>query len=316
MEEVRKKVLLIGSGSLGLYFTSRLSLAGAVTSVVARSDFDSVKKAGCYKITDRGQKYDYIPDYILHSPQECPFEPDYILLCTKVLPHIDQVSLLKGAVRSSKSTIVLIQNGIGIEEQIHASFPENPLLSAVAYLCAWRPEKGSVINTGPGKLEMGYFPAGTPVDENAKTLKALFEKGGAACALMEDVQYARWKKLLWNIPYNTVSVLAGGATTFEMSHDPNLAKLCLDLMHEVILAAASYSITLTEEDAARMVTYTATLGNYKSSMLQDYEAQRSLEVEAIVGNCLRMAQKKGVFVPRLESCYALLRSMDELRFQK
>ena len=310
----RVKVLLIGSGSLGLYFTSALARAGAETAVVARSDYDAVKRSSCYRIHDRGKEYTFTPDHLLQTVQECPFEPDYVLFCTKVLPSADPLELLKGILRTPRTVLVLIQNGIGIEERIFQAFPETPVLSAVAYLCASRPEKGMVYNTGPGKLEMGYYPAEKP-DEKAQKLQQLFEAGNASCLLMENVQEARWKKLLWNIPYNLVSVLAGGATTFEMSHDPHLVKLCRDLMEEVIRIAASCSVTLTDEDASRMETYTATLGNYKSSMLQDYEANRPLEVEAIAGNCLRTAYKNNIPAPKLESCYALLRSLDELRFR-
>ena len=310
MAAERVRVLLIGSGSLGLYFTAALARGAAQTAVVARRDYETVKKNSFYRIHDRGKEYSFTPDHLLRSPQECPFEPDYVLLCTKVLPETDPVSLLQN-VLFPRTTLVLIQNGIGIEEKIHNAFPGTPVLSAVAYLCASRPEKGMVFNTGPGKLEMGYYPARVP-DEKAKILRQLFEKGNVPCLLLENVQIARWRKLLWNIPYNLVSVLAGGATTFEMSREPFLAKLCRDLMGEVILAAASYGIVLTEEEASGMVEYTATLGRYKSSMLQDYEAKRPMEVEAIAGNCLRMAQKNKVVLPKLESCYALLRTLNEL----
>ena len=310
MNTQRARVLLIGSGSLGLYFTAALARGGAQTAVVARRDYETVKKNSFYTIHDRGKEYSFTPDHLLRSPQECPFEPDYVLLCTKVLPETDPVTLLQN-VLFPKTTLVLIQNGIGIEEKIHQAFRETPIVSAVAYLCASRPEKGVVFNTGPGKLEMGYYPARIP-DENARSLQYLFEAGNAPCLLLENVQTARWRKLLWNIPYNLVSVLAGGATTCEMSQDPFLAKLCRDLMEEVILAAASYGIVLTGEDASGMVEYTATLGRYKSSMLQDYEEKRPMEVEAIAGNCLRMAQKNKVVLPKLESCYALLRTLNEL----
>ena len=306
----RAKILLIGAGGLGVFFTSRLASAGAETAVVARHDF-AAASAGGYEVNDRGTVSRYVPDYVIRSAAECPFVPDYVLIAAKVLPGAEPSVLTAGMPCSRDTVIVLIQNGIGIENAAAEVFPDNELLSAVAYLCASRPESGKVINTGPGRLEMGSFPAGKP-SVRAERLAELFEKGGAPCRLLENVQTARWRKLLWNAPFNPVSVLAGGADTGRICNDPELTGLCLELMYEVIAAAECAGIRMERSEAQVMMDYTRTLKPYNSSMLQDYLAGRPLEVEAILGNALRIAQQGGVSVPRMEACYALLKSVDAI----
>ena len=169
-----------------------------------------------------------------------------------------------------------------------------------------------MVNTGPGKLEMGSYPAGAP-SPAAKRLAELFTAGGAPCRLLDNVQTARWRKLLWNVPFNPVSVLAGGADTGWLCDGAEREKLCRDLMDEVIAAAASEDIAIAPEEADEMMAYTRSLTPYNSSMLQDYLTGRPLEVEAILGNTLRIARKNGVSVPKMETCYALLESIDALR---
>jgi len=307
----RTRVLLIGAGALGVFFTSKLAKAGAETAVVARSDYEAAKSRG-YEVNDRGTISHFRPDHVLKTAAECPFTPDYILITAKVLPEADPGKLTAGVPLSPSTVIMLIQNGIAIEEPAAKLFPGHEILSSIAYLCASRPEPGKVINTGPGRLETGSYPAGPPSDR-AKHLAELFTAGGAPCKLMGNVQESRWRKLLWNVPFNPVSVLAGGADTGWLCDGAELEKLCRDLMDEVIAAAASEGIVIAPKEADDMMAYTRSLDPYNSSMLQDYLAGRPLEVEAILGNTLRIARKNGVAVPKMETCYALLKSIDSLR---
>ena len=307
----RTRVLLLGAGALGVFFASKLAKAGAETAIVARSDYDTAKAHG-YEVEDRGTVSRFQPGHVIRSAAECPFTPDYIIITSKVLPDADPARLTAGVPLSDSTVVVLIQNGIAIEEPIAALFPKQEILSCIAYLCASRPESGKVFTTGPGRLEIGSFPAGAP-SPAAQRLAQLFIEGGAPCKLMENVQEARWRKLLWNVPFNPVSVLAGGADTGWLCDGAELEKLCRGLMDEVIAVAACEGITILPKEADDMMDYTRSLKPYNSSMLQDYLAGRPLEVEAILGNTLRIARKHGAAVPRMEVCYALLKSIDSLR---
>ena len=303
------RILILGAGSVGLYFGGRLAQGGAEVSVAARSDYDTAVRSG-YDVSSIAGDFHFMPHLVLRSAADYPGVADYVILCSKVLPTVDRVALLRPAIRSKDTVIVLIQNGIDIEEEIRSAFPENELLSTIAYIGVSRPAPGKVLHQGGGVLQMGVYPRG--ISPALKRLSAAFNASKVKCETVEDIVFTRWNKLLWNLPYNPVSVLAGGADTSRMSRGDELEKLCADLMSEVIRVANAAGVKLTERLAETQREYTRNFPPYKTSMLQDYEAGRALEVEAILGNTLRVARRCGVDVPRIECCYALLRSADEL----
>ena len=307
------KVLLIGAGGVGVYFCGRLAQGGeAEVSVVARSEYEVAVKNG-YQVQSVAGDFSFHPDRVLRSAEECPGGADYIILATKVLPEVDPVALLRPALeRSPHGVIVLIQNGVEIEEPIRAAFPDRELISTIAYVGVSRPAPGRVHHFGSGTLRMGVYPSG--ISAASRRLAAAFEKGGIVhCELCEDIRQVRWCKLLWNLAFNPVSVLAGGVDTRQMVEAPELENLCRNLMEEVIMTARSCGVSLKEEDAVNTMEYTRRFPAYRTSMLQDFEAGRPLEVEAILGNPVRLARQHRVEIPRMESCYALLRALNSHR---
>lgn len=307
------RILLLGAGGVGTYFCGRLANGGAEVAVVARSDYEVASRSG-YRIHSIAGDFEFHPAAVLKSASEYEGIPDYVIVATKVLPDLDLPELLRDAVRSRESTIVLIQNGIDIEREVAAAFPENELLSTIAYIGVSRPAPGEVLHQGAGNLKMGVYPAG--ISEKARRLADAFGDGGVKCELCEDIRYVRWYKLLWNLPFNPVSVLAGRVDTHRMTVDPGLEKLCRELMDEVILVANACGVALTQQGAEETMEFTRQFPAYKSSMLQDFEAGRPLEVEAILGNPVRLAHQYGIPVPRMEVCYALLKSVNSQKQQE
>ncbi len=234
-----------------------------------------------------------------------------MILSCKILAGIDRVALLRPCIRSKKTVIMLIQNGIDIESEIAAAFPDNQLLSAVAYIGGSRPAPAQVLQKGAERLEFGVYPKG--VSGEARALAALWERSGIRCTLMEDIAEARWRKLIWNLPFNPVSVLAGGADTRQMCDGSELEQLCFDLMLETVAVANACGVRLSRTDAEQQLKYTRTFPAYQTSMLQDVLAGKHVEVEAILGNMVRLARAHEISVPKAQACYALLRSFDKLK---
>jgi 2-dehydropantoate 2-reductase len=127
--------------------------------------------------------------------------------------------------------------------------------------------------------------------------------------LDEDLLTARWKKLVWNIPFNGLSVVLN-ATTTEMMADPDARALAEALMREVVADAAACGRQIGKEFVQKMLAYTAKMIPYRTSMKIDYDERRPMEVEAIYGNPLRAAKRAGADSPRLEALYRQLKFMD------
>lgn len=230
------------------------------------------------------------------------------MLTTKVLPEIDRVALIRDAVRSPATSILLIQNGIGIEQEIAAAFPANPVYSAVAYIGVHRAAPGRIVHEGAGMLSFGCY-GDRPPSFAARELATAFAAAGVKADAVDNLRYYRWKKLLWNATFNAVSVAAGGLKTNEMTDGGAVEKLCREVMLEVAACARLDGVIFPDQLLVDTMEYTRNFPPYKTSMLLDFEAGRPLEIDAIIGNAVRFAAAGGLAVPRLEMLETLLKSL-------
>lgn len=302
------KLLLIGAGSVGVYFCGRAALGGAEVEVAAHSQADKIREEG-YTVESIYGDFSFRPSSVLSSVQDVSPDIDAIVLSTKVLPDIDRCKLLAPAVNlPHHPPVILIQNGIGIEDEIAGAFPGNLLISAVAYIGASRKSVNHIIHSGAGRLLMGRFGGGDV--KEVEKLADVFRQGGVSCDVVEDIALERWRKLLWNLPFNPVSVLAGGINSRELCDRGEIEGLCAVLMKEVIAVANACGVPLTEQMADEQFAYTRDFPPYRTSMLQDFEQHRQLEVDAVIGNAVKLADRLNIPVPAMRCCAALLRSVD------
>lgn len=303
MNKEHPNILLVGAGAIGTYFTGRLFQAGAKVSVICRSDYQVMKEKKTFDIKSKDGDFIFEPEQILKSTAEYQEKADYLFVAMKSLPEIDAPEIIRDAV-SPETSIVLVQNGIDIEDKIAAAFPENELISAVAYIGVTRKKAGFIEHLGGGRIKFGVYPKG--VSEKTELLRNLFSKAGINCEASEDIELVRWTKLVWNTPFNSISVL-GRADTRQIITNPVTSELVRKIMEEVCATAEANGHKLPDSVIDDNIEYTKTYPPYKTSMLIDYENNRPLEIEAIVGNVIKAAQSKNIPVPHLESIYALLK---------
>lgn len=301
----RPKILLIGPGALGLFYTSRLADKAEI-AVAARSDYETASARGGYQILSKQLGDFFFRPRILKAGVKPDFEPDYLFVCLKVTDGLDQPALCAHAV-GRNTTIVIIQNGLGNEEPFREAFPENEIISTAAYLGASRPEPGTVLHADGGKLFFGEYPASNPQTAKLQWLADAFNAAKIPTKIVANVQEERWRKLLWNASFNPVSVLGGDADSAVMLSTDNAENLIRRIMLELCAIAESEGIHLTEQAVTDMIEYTRAFAAYKPSMLQDFNANRPLEVESIVGSPVKIARKNGVPAPMLETVYALMK---------
>ncbi len=302
------KVLVFGAGGIGAYFGGRLAQSGkAEVSVICRSDYTSVMDHG-YRIKSIAGDFDFMPAGVYRSAEECKDEVDLIVVATKVLPGIDTPAQIRPAVRPN-TAILLIQNGLGMEEEMAQAYPDNLLMGAIAYIGVFREGDGKIVHKGGGQLAIGTYP--TTDSPLLDWLVYTWNSTNVQTRKSEDIIRDRWSKLIWNAPYNPVSILAGGIDTGIISNDPLLDNLCADIMREVCAVAKACGKELPEDVVQKNLDYTHNFPPYKTSMLLDYENRRPLEVEAILGTIVKSAAKHNVAIPRLETLYILLNSVNK-----
>lgn len=326
------RILLVGAGSIGAFFASRLATVPNIhVSALCRSNYNAVKTKGLRITSPYYGDYTFRPEHVFNSPDDArktkrakDLRWDYLLVATKALPDVsDDSTLLEGLV-DDESAIVLIQNGIAIEEPYQRRFPRNTILSGVTIASCAQPQPGVIKHNRWTKIDMGpYLPNGkaSPV-ANAlnKQLVDLLSQSGIKDAKgcgHADLQFIRWHKIAINATMNPSSVLSGGAGNREMALDLELAEHARGVMNEVLTVAPVVlgkplpKWLATPEQVLESVSKN-TSGS-RPSMWQDWEAGRRMELEVILGNPVRMARERGMEMPRVQGMYALLRKAQEKR---
>lgn len=299
------RILVVGTGAIGGYYAGKLAQAGAIVSTVhhSQADFDAVRHNGITVESIHGD-FHYRPFSVHREVSEYTEAVDILLVAVKALPELDVAKLIQGAVREH-TVIILLQNGLGIEAPVAQAFPQNLLISGLAFICVSRIRPGVLRHLCYGRLSIGLYPHGEA--DCVKELSTLFAAAGVTCAVCPNIVEERWKKLVWNAAFNPISVLGHHATTRDMMDSPSLRIVLENVMREVCRLANAEGHPLDEETIVQKnISETERMEPYKTSMLLDFEAGRPLEVEAILGNATRIARKHALPTPFLDTLYALL----------
>jgi 2-dehydropantoate 2-reductase len=300
------KILIIGAGAIGGYYGSYLARQGAEVSYLARSDYAYLKEHG-FAISGLQGDYAFRPAQVLRAASELSEKPDYAMLCVKVAAGVDRVGLLRG-VLGPETAIVLLSNGVEIEDEIAAAYPSHEIISGLAFICVTRIGPGKILHQAYGRLALGAYPVG--ISAKTQALCEAFGQAGLSCSAEADVIAARWRKCVWNAAFNPLSVLSGGLSTAEVlsTQEPFVRAI----MAEVASIAGALKHPLPDDIVELNIASTYQMPPYKTSMLLDYEGGRPMETEAILGNAVRRGRSLGVAIPHLESIYALMK-LRELR---
>ncbi|KAK1147354.1 hypothetical protein N8T08_001434 [Aspergillus melleus] len=313
-------ILLYGVGSVGAIYLHQLQRAGCTVTAICRSNHDAVRTSGFTMTSALFGTVTYRPDHVYRSVYDLPRDQayDYIIVTAKCFP--DSTPSLAEQLRPAltnpsrpTTAIVLAQNGIDIETPIAAAYPDNPLISAVIYLPATQTEPGIIQHPESlNKIELGTYPATAPQEhmDAATKLAETMRSGGGEASVFEDIQEARWKKLLLNAACNPTGALSMCTDGGFLVTSPFAKDLVWGVMMEVVALARKVGVAGVDEEAAEKLfaisKRRAEQGTGRAlSMLQDVRMGRPFEVEAIVGNAVRLGRRMGVDMPRLETVYAL-----------
>ncbi len=296
-------ILITGAGAIGAFYGALLAKQQTRVSVVCRKDYHVVKSSG-FKIHSKDLgNWQFTPDQVLRSAADYHQKADYVILCSKVLPGLNRSALIRDAV-GPETAIVFIQNGVETEAEIAAAFPDNEIISGLAFICCNRTEQHGIIeHMAYGKLALGNYPTGC--SDKTRLLCELFKQSGIPCEIPENIITARWQKNVWNAPFNPLSVLSGGLQTHDILNQQE--SLVRSVMQDICNIAYALGHTLPEDIVDFNIQSTYAIAPYKTSMLLDYEHQRPMETEAILGNAFRAAQSVNCSSPYLESLYRLMK---------
>lgn len=283
-------------------------------TVVCRSNYRTVKESGYTVKSSKWGTISFRPDETISSAptSSTPLDYDYVIVTTKTLPPSAKLPLSAFKL-SPKTTIVLIQNGIFTEAPYRIAFPNNTIISAVAYIMGQQTSPGEVGVVGQmDMLQLGIYASPSPkaAASSLSTIVAMFAAGGCNAHELssEAVQGARWNKLMYNGVFNTLCTVTG----LDIKRCFNSHKeLCIELLREIIAVARLCGAKVDEDAVVQGIASIASVTGFEPSMLQDAKAGRQMEVDAISGNIVRAGEKRGYVPEKLKGLYVALVAMNE-----
>jgi 2-dehydropantoate 2-reductase len=294
------KIAIVGSGSIGLFYGA--CLAAHDVRFLMRSGFRLARESGIRIHSIRHEAHIPHPR-IATDPREIG-ACDGVIVAVKATANgalPDLVAPLLG----ESTWVITLQNGLGNEEFLASHFGAERIMGGLCFVCLTRRNPVEVDHFGHGTLSIGEFGRG-PLARTRELAEAFAAAGIESC-VVDDLAGERWRKLVWNIPFNGLCTVENAGVD-RILRDPALRATCLALMDEVRAVAAAEGHVIPEEYAAFQIRRTEKMGSYIPSTLVDARAGNPLEIEPIWGEPLRRAAAAGVACPHLESLYGKLNS--------
>jgi len=303
---------VIGVGAIGGYYGARLQQAGHPVRFLARSDAEHLRTHGLRVDSPEG---DAVLDVdVYDDPGRVPVS-DTLIVATKTTANDEIASVverLAGGDGDRPTTVLVMQNGLGVERTFAARAPEATVVGAMCFMCCNK--------IGPGHirhLDYGAVTAGQHTDDGSAAgvtpaVEAVLEDlhgAGVAATPVASLPTGRWQKLVWNMPFNGLSVVHNAATD-QLVADPAIRARAVHIMSEVIEAAGACGYPLDRGLIDRQLANTESMTPYRPSMKLDYDGGRVLELDAIYEVPTRTARNAGAPMVDTEDLLAELRQLD------
>ncbi|MDR0866470.1 MAG: putative 2-dehydropantoate 2-reductase [Candidatus Symbiothrix sp.] len=286
---------IIGSGGIGGFYGGFLAKSGKQVDFLFHSDYEQVIQHGL-KVDSVLGNFHLPAVSAFRSAKDMP-PCDIVLVCLKTT-HNHLLKTLLPPLLKPDTLVILIQNGLGLEEDLIKDFPSLHLAGGLGFICSQKSGPGHVSHLDYGKLTLAAYnpPAEAIIEQVAADMK----QAGLEIEVAPDLESARWKKLVWNIPFNGSTVVLD-ATTRQLMENPATCQLMSDMMMEVMAGANACGIKYPIEESFihEMLEMTKQMTPYSPSMKLDYDHHRPMEIEYIYTRPLQKALQAGVNMRRI-----------------
>ena len=312
------KFCIVGAGAIGSYLACRLASVDATTVVLARgAGATAIRERGISTTFQDGRTVSISPTIV--EVADALDVQDYILVCVKGFAVTEATASLVGKLHQN-SRIVFIQNGIPwwfsaekrddrVTELLDPGrcladhLPLSQVIGCVTYANVRNVAAGVAQHVGGDTFILGE--PGGEVTPQLERLLSLFVKAGMDAQATENIREQIWLKLWGSVAFNPISALTS-MTMDEIINDPMTRTIVVSLMEEARSVAAKQGVTFQISIEQRLET-ASKAGRFKTSMLQDLEAGRRLEIDAIIGAVSVAGRQLGISTPIVDVVLGLLR---------
>ena len=299
------RIAVVGAGAVGGYFGARLAASGLDVSFIARGEhLKSMQKNGL-RINSIQENLEIHSHFTSNPDQVGPV--DLILFSVKS-QDTEEAAKLLAPLMSRETTVLSLQNGVDNPGKIARLWGAHRTLAGVVYIAAQVSEPGVIKHSAGGRIVLG--PLEAPNQETGRKVQFVLAAANVPCDVSSEIRTVLWKKLAWNSPFCALSCLLR-MTVGEVLASNSLKDLIRNCIEEVQDAAQCRGIDLPSSIAQETVDFSHSLGGAKPSMLQDLEAGKPLEYEALNGIVVKVLHQAGKRAPINEIFYSALKYIDQ-----
>ena len=295
---------IIGTGAIGGYYGAKLAHAGQDVHFLLHSDYEYVKQNGLQVDSCNGSFHlDNVNAY--QHAEDMP-KCDVVLVGLKSVNN-DKLQSLLPPLLHEHTLVVLIQNGIGVEEDVQKMFPDVQLAAGLAFICSAKTKPGLVSHQCYGSINLANYSC-----KDEALMQAVVDEFREAGIETGFVEYheARWKKAVWNMPFNGMTVALHTQTDLLLKNK-STRQLIREQMMEVVGAAQHLGVkNLDASFVDKMIETTDAMTPYSPSMRLDYDFHRPMEIYYLYTRPLEIAREAGCPMPKLEMLEAELRFLE------
>ncbi len=303
------KIGVVGSGAIGGTFGTLLALGGHEVHFLIHSlhNLPLLQQTGWLLRLQNGQQIACHPANF-HTTAATIGYCDLILICLKSTQNSALPQILPPLI-GPHTRLLTLQNGMGNVEFLAQFWPPARIFAGLCYIGANLVSPGKIQLFSPGKGWIIFCEAAGKVTAQTREVAEMFEKVGVRTTFEDSLDSALWHKLMWNIPFNGLTIAAGGIDTARLLSSPGMLDEIYALLREVQCAARHCGVNISDEYLEKQITLTYSMGPYKPSSLTDFLAGKEVEVSAIWAEPLRRGLAAGAHLPRLSLLYNLLRAL-------
>ncbi len=320
------KFLIAGAGAIGAYIGARMARAGQDVTLFARGPHLHAMQEHGVKVKSVEGDFAARPRVAGRLEEVGPV--DVVLLGVKA-HSLPQLAPELQPVLGADTVVVSTQNGVpwwyfqgfgGSREEmrlervdpggvISAAIEPRRVVGSIVYFSTEMTAPGVIQHTGGSRISLGE-PDGTRSDRCRRIADAL-NAAGLRCPVTTRIRHEIWVKLLGNVSFNPVSALTG-ATLAQMVRDPEVSVLIRNIMREAESVASHLGLELPVSIEQR-IAGAEKVGEHRTSMLQDLEAGRPMELEAVVGAVVELGERLSLPMIHTRTVYACAKLLSECR---
>lgn len=300
------KIAVIGAGAVGGYVGALLKQDGNDVTFIARGKhLEKMSEEGLTVQHHSGTFtiYEHFTDNFTHIR-----EADLLIFTVKSTETKEVCERIKPYIKKN-AYILTLQNGVMNEEILGENFGSDYLLPGSAYISAKVEEPGIVTQSGNH-----IFFIGDLMEHQKDFIDGvidIFQKAGIRTKYSSEIMKKKWGKSLWNVTFNPLSAVTR-ATVGQILDDSKLRSTSKSILREFVEVAKNNNVEITKEAIERVFKDAETVRSHKTSMLQDRERGKKMEVEALCGYFVKLGERSGIDVPILSAIYSILSFIDKM----